>query len=75
MQVFEEENANLFVILFIKDLLFAQGCGRKFGMEKPIDFWLRTGKAGGEPKPTETFSVEQAASEITTNIWNMQGFE
>ena len=30
MQVFEEENANLFVILFIKDLLFAQGCGRMF---------------------------------------------
>jgi hypothetical protein len=23
-------------------------------MEKPIDFWLRKGKAGGEPKPTET---------------------
>jgi hypothetical protein len=22
-------------------------------MEKPIDFWFRTGKAGGEPKPTE----------------------
>ncbi len=23
------------------------------GMEKPIDFWLRKGKAGGEPEPTE----------------------
>ena len=26
MQVFEEENANLFMILFFKDLLFAQRC-------------------------------------------------
>ncbi len=26
-------------------------------MEKPIDFWFRTGKAGGEPKPTETAQV------------------
>jgi len=30
------------------------GCERSYGMEKPIDFWLRKGKAGGEPKPTET---------------------
>ena len=30
MQVFEEENANLFVILFFKDLLFAQRCERNF---------------------------------------------
>ncbi len=30
MQVFEEENANLFVILFFKDLLFAQTCERTF---------------------------------------------
>jgi hypothetical protein len=28
MQVFNEENANLFVILFIKALLFAQTCER-----------------------------------------------
>ena len=25
-------------------------------VEKPIDFWLRKGKAGGEPKPTENES-------------------
>ena len=26
-------------------------------VEKPIDFWLRKGKAGGEPKPTETLKL------------------
>ena len=25
-------------------------------MEKPIDFWLRKGKAVGETKPTETIA-------------------
>ena len=39
---------------------------RKFGMEKPIDFWLRTGKAGGEPKPTETIYEARQMSEVTT---------
>jgi hypothetical protein len=28
-------------------------------MEKPIDFWLRKGKAGGEPKPTESIIIKQ----------------
>ena len=31
-------------------------------MEKPIDFWFRTGKAGGEPKPTETARVARRFS-------------
>ena len=26
-------------------------------MEKPIDFWLRKGKAVGETKPTETYTT------------------
>ena len=34
--------------------VWSAGRERSYGMEKPIDFWLRKGKAGGEPKPTET---------------------
>ena len=32
----------------------ARTCSRGESMEKPIDFWLRKGKASGEDKPTET---------------------
>ena len=35
------------------------------GMEKPIDFWLRKGKAVGETKPTEN-SREHPKQSITT---------
>ena len=32
-------------------------------MEKPIDFWLRKGKAVGETKPTE---IPEGRAEVTT---------
>ena len=51
MQVFEQlfgESSGLF--LFYVIALHSPKVGN---VEKPIDFWLRKGKAGGEPKPTE----------------------
>ena len=35
-------------------------------MEKPIDFWLRKGKAVGETKPTENFRDPPKNSTIST---------
>ncbi len=34
-------------------------------MEKPIDFWLRKGQAGGEPKPTESIIINKNALSLT----------
>ena len=45
-------------------------------VEKPIDFWLRKGQAGGEPKPTEkkvTSSIKQSGIDFCNLLAEREG--